>query len=75
MEQLAQALASTPGPKPKLFQACGSEDSLLGCNRRFRDFITPLGFDYHYEESPGLHDWAYWDAGIQRILSWLPRSR
>jgi S-formylglutathione hydrolase FrmB len=44
---------------------------LLEENRRFRDVLAPLGFDYVYEERPGAHDWAYWDAGIQRILPWL----
>ena len=72
LQQLARALAGSRGPKPKIFQACGTEDAKLGGNRRFRDFIAPLGFDYQYEEGPGLHDWAYWDAGIQRILRWLP---
>ena len=72
LRQLAQALVDKRGPKPKLFQACGSEDPLLDGNRHFRDFIAPLGFDYQYEEGSGRHDWAYWDAGIQRVLRWLP---
>jgi putative tributyrin esterase len=69
---LARTLAESRGPKPKIFQACGTEDALLNGNRRFRDVIAPLGFDYLYEEGPGAHDWAYWDAGIQRVLRWLP---
>jgi putative tributyrin esterase len=71
LTQLGQALADERGPKPKLFQACGTEDPLLDGNRRFRDFIAVPGFDYQYEEGPGQHDWAYWDAGIQRDLRWL----
>jgi putative tributyrin esterase len=72
LQELARTLASSRGPKPKLFQSCGTEDAMLPGNRDFRDFIAPLGFDYLYEESPGAHDWPYWDAGIQRILHWLP---
>jgi S-formylglutathione hydrolase FrmB len=70
--QLARELAGSARPKPKLYQCCGKEDSLLASNRRFRDALGPLGFDHVYEEGPGLHDWAYWDAAIQRVLAWLP---
>ncbi|HEY3666733.1 MAG TPA: alpha/beta hydrolase-fold protein, partial [Polyangiaceae bacterium] len=72
LAELARTAASSRGPKPKLFQSCGTEDAMLPGNRDFRDAIAPLGFDYVYEESPGAHDWAYWDQGIQRILNWLP---
>jgi len=69
---LARDLARSAGPKPKLYQCCGTEDFLLESNRRFRDAVAPLGFEHFYEEGPGLHDWAYWDAAIQRVLAWLP---
>lgn len=72
LSDLAQKLARARGPKPKIYQACGTEDGMLDGNRRFRDAISPLGFDYAYEERPGGHDWAYWDAEIQRVLRWLP---
>ena len=72
LQELGRAAAQSAGPKPKLFQSCGTEDPLLRSNREFRDFIAPLGFDYTYEEGPGAHDWAYWDRGIQRVLRWLP---
>jgi S-formylglutathione hydrolase FrmB len=58
--------------KPKLFQYCGTDDFLYADNLRFRDFVRPLGFDYTYEETPGDHDWIYWDRMIQKVLAWLP---
>jgi putative tributyrin esterase len=58
--------------KPRLFQYCGTEDFLYADNLRFRDHIRPLGFDYTYEETPGDHNWRYWDAEIQKVLAWLP---
>jgi len=70
--QLAADLSRSTRPKPKIYQCCGIEDSMLESNRRFRDVVAPLGFDLRYEEGPGLHDWAYWDAAIQRVLAWLP---
>jgi S-formylglutathione hydrolase FrmB len=70
--ELARGLAASQRPKPKLYQCCGTEDALLESNRRFRSAIASLAFDHVYEEGPGLHDWAYWDAAIQRVLAWLP---
>ena len=58
--------------KPRLFQCCGTEDFLYADNIRFRDFIRPLGFDYSYTESPGGHQWEYWNKMIQQVLEWLP---
>ena len=58
-------------PRPRLYQCCGTEDFLLAQNRALRDHLQPLGFDYLYEEGPGLHDWVYWDKMIARTLSWL----
>lgn len=72
LQELGRAAAQTGGPKPKIFQCCGTEDPFIDSNRKFRDFISPLGFDYTYEESPGAHDWAYWDRAIERVLRWLP---
>jgi putative tributyrin esterase len=70
---LATALAGSPatGPRPRLYQCCGTEDFLLAQNRSLRDHLQPLGFDYLYEEGPGLHDWVYWDKMIARTVSWL----
>ena len=70
--ELARALARSSKPKPTLFQCCGTEDPMREGNRSFRDAVAGLGFQHHYEEGPGQHDWAYWDRAIQRVLSWLP---
>ena len=68
----ANSLCKTGILKPKLYQCCGTDDSLLEANRRFKQFIEPLGFDYTYEEEPGAHEWGYWDTKIKRVLEWLP---
>jgi S-formylglutathione hydrolase FrmB len=70
--QLAASLATSVGPKPKLFQCCGTEDFLYEDNIRFRDHASSLGLDLVYEEGPGAHEWGYWDRHIQRVLEWLP---
>ena len=68
---LAQTLATSPGPRPRLYQCCGTEDFLLAQNRALRAHVEPLGFDYLYEEGPGDHNWDYWEKMIARTLRWL----
>ena len=70
---LATQHAATDGPKPRLFQCCGSEDYLIEHNRRFRDHAGSLGLDLTYAEHPGeAHTWGYWDRTIRDVLAWLP---
>lgn len=57
--------------KPRLYQCCGTEDFLYADNVRFRDFVHKLPLDVTYEEGPGEHNWAYWDAKIQNVLAWM----
>ncbi len=69
---LAEKLASSDGPRPALYQWCGTEDFLYEDNVRFRDHARRLGLDLRYEEGPGGHEWACWDRQIRRVLEWLP---
>ena len=68
---LAQQLAVSDGPKPRLFQGCGTEDFLYEQNQRFLALAQSLNLDLTYEEGPGEHVWSYWDMMIQRVLVWL----
>jgi putative tributyrin esterase len=71
LAQLSRAAAS--GARiPRLYQCCGTEDFLYEANVRFRDHARSLKVDLTYEEGPGVHEWGYWDAAIQRFLAWLP---
>ena len=59
-------------PLPRIYHACGTEDFLLPCARRTRDFFAGLpAFDYRYFEGPGAHNWDFWDVQIQRFLAFL----
>lgn len=72
---LAKKVSASNGPKPKLYQCCGTEDFLYEDNINFKNFIEKTGLDYTYEEGPGVHEWAYWDAQIQNVLKWLPINK
>jgi putative tributyrin esterase len=69
---LADRLDKSAGPKPRLYQCCGTEDQLYADNVLLRDAIRRTKLDYTYDEGPGIHDWAYWDKTIQDVLRWLP---
>ncbi|WP_106767315.1 alpha/beta hydrolase [Paenibacillus faecalis] len=69
---LAETFAAYEGPKPKLYQCCGTEDFLYRDNQTFREHAKKLGLDLTYEEEPGGHEWGYWDCKIKRVLDWLP---
>ncbi|MFD1678117.1 alpha/beta hydrolase [Alicyclobacillus fodiniaquatilis] len=60
------------GPKPKLFQCCGTEDFLYEDNQTFKQRCEETSLDFTYQEEPGQHEWGYWDAKIQDVLAWLP---
>ncbi|MFX3636782.1 MAG: alpha/beta hydrolase [Candidatus Pristimantibacillus sp.] len=67
-----QAQAGQDGPKPLLYQCCGTEDFLYQNNVDFRDACLKTDIALTYIEGPGGHDWSYWDARIQDVLKWLP---
>ena len=68
-EKMRQNPALTP---PRIYMACGTEDSLLEANRLLRDFFLANGQPLTYVEEPGIHDWAFWQGQIGKVLDWLP---
>ena len=57
---------------PKVYIACGTEDQLISHSRNFRDLLLESGFQVTYEESPGDHNWDFWDTYIKKVIDWLP---
>lgn len=68
---LARKLAGKAG-LPKIYLACGTEDQLITHSRNFRALLMECGFDVTYEESPGDHNWDFWDTYIKKAIDWLP---
>ncbi len=68
----AAEIVGSDAPRPKLFQACGTEDFLYQVNTEFRDHLRAVGYESTWLETPGTHCWEYWDARIQDVLKWLP---
>ena len=59
------------GSAPALYQACGTEDFLYSMNLAVRDRLAAMKADLTFRESPGGHDWDYWDREIRSVLDWM----
>ena len=57
---------------PRIYMACGLQDSLLHASRRYRDLILAAGADLTYVEEDGAHEWDFWDRHIKKVIEWLP---
>jgi len=59
-------------PETSFYLCVGTEDYLYQDSVTFRDAALNAGLHLTYEESPGDHEWGFWDLRIQRVLEWLP---
>ena len=57
--------------RPRLYMIEGLGDFMLEENRRLAAHIKTLDYDFTYEEYEGVHDWAFWDTYIQKVLNWM----
>ena len=71
-EQLKARVAAGEVEAPKFWMSCGTEDSLMPVNIKFRDMLIDAGFDVTWDEEPRGHDWDFWDSQIKKVIDWLP---
>ncbi|NLX77666.1 MAG: acetylesterase [Clostridiaceae bacterium] len=69
-EALAKGLKNENKPIPEIYMACGTEDFLLEENRKFHRFLAEEGIEHTYIESPGTHDWKFWNEYIEKGIEW-----
>ncbi len=67
-KHLAKQRMESGQPLPKIFMACGTEDFLLEANDDFSAYLEEIGMPHTYVKNPGVHDWAFWDAHIEKAL-------
>ncbi len=72
---LAETVSNSNQPKPKVYIWCGTEDFLYDQNITMKNHLNKFDFDLTYKESPGDHQWKYWDEKIVEVLHWLPLSK
>jgi len=51
-----------PGPVPRLFLACGSDDRLFSTMRDLHAKLTEIGIPHVWSTASGGHTWKYWSS-------------
>lgn len=69
---LAEQLKKSGKPFPKIYIACGDQDSLLPVNKELAAFLKEQGADVTFEIGPGAHEWDFWDTYVKKAIQWLP---
>lgn len=65
---------SNPNVIPYLYIACGKDDNLSGLldsNKNLTDKLRKKNVLYEYHETPGTHNWVYWDKEVLNFLKRL----
>ena len=57
-----------PGPVPRLFLACGTDDRLFSMMRDLHQKLTDLGIAHEWSTGPGGHTWKYWSSALPLML-------
>ena len=58
-------------PCPRLFLACGQQDSLYPANLRLRDTLQAMNWPLTWYEAPGDHNWFFWNDALGRAMKEL----
>jgi len=53
---------------PHFYLRCGTEDGFLEANRRLAALLEQKSIPYEYLETPGGHDWDYWNHELKNVL-------
>jgi enterochelin esterase-like enzyme len=58
-----------------LWVACGTEDSLIAINRRFRDWLKSKDIRHTDIETPGHHTWMVWRRNLAEFAGLLFQNK
>jgi enterochelin esterase family protein len=56
-----------------LWVACGTDDTLIAINRKFRDWLKAKGIQHAGIETPGAHTWMVWRRNLATLAPMLFR--
>jgi enterochelin esterase family protein len=56
-----------------LWIACGTEDGLIGVNRKLREWLKTKGVQHTDIETPGMHTWMVWRRNLVEFTPLLFR--
>lgn len=70
-EMLVDRLIADGAKMPEIYMCCGTQDFLIGNNRRFHEFLKSRGVPHIYKESEGAHDMPFWNEYTEKIIGWM----
>lgn len=71
---LAEKLAMSGRPKPKVFTSIGTKDPHWNENIRLRDLLIKNDYEVYWEQGPYIHDWENWNHYIELALQWAAKE-
>jgi S-formylglutathione hydrolase FrmB len=57
-----------PGPAPRLFLACGTNDGFFRQMLALHETFNQLGILNQWSTGPGGHTWEYWSSVLPQML-------
>ncbi|MGA2742146.1 MAG: alpha/beta hydrolase-fold protein [Bryobacteraceae bacterium] len=57
-----------PGPIPRLFLACGTNDRFIATMQRLHQTLLSLNIPHDWSTGPGGHTWEYWSSVLQPMI-------
>jgi enterochelin esterase-like enzyme len=57
-----------PGPIPRIFLACGTDDRLFSMALGLHQKLIELGIPHEWSTAPGAHTWKYWASVLPSML-------
>jgi enterochelin esterase family protein len=63
--------ATANSPLRLLWISCGTEDFLIGINRKLRDWLAAKGIQKTDVETPGMHSWQVWRRNLATFVPLL----
>lgn len=68
------AIVAAGAALPPLRFDCGTADQLLEDNRELHQALLAKHIDHAYDEFPGSHEWAYWEAHVADTFRFFGRA-
>lgn len=63
--------AKQAGRLKLIYIACGTDDSLIGVNRTFKQWLKGKDISYTDVETPGAHTWSVWRNNLTQVAPML----
>ncbi|MNW59675.1 hypothetical protein D3C74_376050 [compost metagenome] len=58
-------------PLPNILSCCGDRDPFVEMNRDFAKYMQGTAFDFRYVETPGAHEWRFWEHHLRTMFDFL----